>query len=83
MTLIIVAAAIGALVLLIAILALGRSRFADESERFRYVSDLTSQWSRQKETSSAMQEQPADRNEPAKTEPIDLRDGEHQSSGGR
>ncbi len=49
MTLVIVVAAIGALVLLAAILALSRSRFADESERFRYVSDLTSKWSRQQQ----------------------------------
>ena len=42
-TLVIVIAAIGALVLLLSIVALSRSRFADESERFRYVSDLTSQ----------------------------------------
>lgn len=49
MTLVIVVAAIGALVLLVSILALSRSRFADESERFRYVSDLTSKWSRQQQ----------------------------------
>jgi hypothetical protein len=48
-TLVIVVAAIGALVLLLSIVALSRSRFADESERFRYVSDLTSQWSRQRQ----------------------------------
>jgi hypothetical protein len=49
MALVIVVAAIGALVLLVSILALSRSRFADESERFRYVSDLTSRWSRQQQ----------------------------------
>jgi cytoskeletal protein RodZ len=49
MTLVIVVAAIGALVLLVSILALSRSRFADESDRFRYVSDLTSKWSRQQQ----------------------------------
>ncbi len=52
MTLVIVVAAIGALVLLVSILALSRSRFADESERFRYVSDLTSKWSRQQQMQS-------------------------------
>jgi hypothetical protein len=48
-TLVIIAAAVGALILLLAIMALSRSRFADESERFRYVSDLTSQWSREQQ----------------------------------
>jgi hypothetical protein len=52
-TLVIVVAAIGALVLLLSIVALSRSRFADESERFRYVSDLTSQWSRQQQGKQA------------------------------
>jgi len=46
-TLVIVVAAVVAVVLLIAIMTLGRSRFVDESERFRQVSDLTSRWSRQ------------------------------------
>lgn len=45
--LIVVVAAVVAVVLLGLILMFSRSRFADESERFRYVSDLTSQWSRQ------------------------------------
>lgn len=49
-TLVIIAAAVGALILLLAIMALSRSRFADESERFRYVSDLTSRWSRERQT---------------------------------
>ena len=53
MTLVIVVAAIGALVLLVSILALSRSRFVDESERFRYVSDLTSKWSRQQQSAGA------------------------------
>lgn len=57
MALVIVVAAIGALVLLVSILALSRSRFADESERFRYVSDLTSRWSRQQQMQT--QEPPA------------------------
>ena len=79
MTLVIVVAAIGALVLLVSILALSRSRFADESERFRYVSDLTSKWSRQQQTQT-MPEPPS----PASASPqadaaaaeksIDLRD---------
>jgi hypothetical protein len=47
--LVIVVAAVVALILLGLILMLSRSRFADESERFRYVSDLTSQWSRQRQ----------------------------------
>lgn len=59
MTLVIVVAAIGALVLLVSILALSRSRFADESERFRYVSDLTSKWSRQQQQSQTQQPAPA------------------------
>lgn len=53
MALVIVVAAIGALVLLVSILALSRSRFVDESERFRYVSDLTSKWSRQQHSGGA------------------------------
>jgi hypothetical protein len=52
MTLVIVVAAIGALVLLISILTLSRSRVTDESARFRHVSDLTSQWSRQQQMES-------------------------------
>jgi len=44
---VIVVAAVVALVLFGLIMARGRSRFSDESERFRYVSDLTSQWSRE------------------------------------
>jgi hypothetical protein len=58
-TLVIIAAAVGALILLLAIMALSRSRFADESERFRYVSDLTSQWSREQQAPDPA-EAPAD-----------------------
>jgi len=65
--LVIVVAAVVALILLGLILVLGRSRFADESERFRYVSDLTSQWSRQRQ-----QQPPATE---AVGDSIDLRDG--------
>jgi len=79
-TLVIVVAAIGALVLLLSIVALSRSRFADESERFRYVSDLTSQWSRQQQSTQA-----AAASAPAA---IDLRDentkaGEPDDAGSR
>jgi hypothetical protein len=70
-TLVIVVAAIGALVLLLSIVALSRSRFADESERFRYVSDLTSKWSRQQQTSAAPHDAAA----------IDLRDSPGGSTG--
>jgi hypothetical protein len=73
MTLVIVVAAIGAVVLLVSILALSRSRFADESERFRYVSDLTSTWSRQQQTQTAA---PVESEAPLEKK-IDLRDAEH------
>lgn len=66
MVLVIVVAAVVALILLGLILVLGRSRFADESERFRYVSDLTSQWSRQRQQQPAASE--------AAHDSIDLRD---------
>lgn len=77
MTAVIVVAAIAAVVLLVAIFRLNRSRFADESERFKYVSDLTSKWSRENQT---RRRQAAAAPEPA---PIDLRDtdaSEHRSS---
>ncbi|HET9188196.1 MAG TPA: hypothetical protein VFN80_09590 [Acidothermaceae bacterium] len=83
MTLVIVVAAIGALVLLVSILALSRSRFADESERFRYVSDLTSKWSRQQQSQSqpampatAVPAGPSEAGEAAAENSIDLRDAE-------
>jgi hypothetical protein len=83
MTLVIVVAAIGALVLLVSILALSRSRFADESERFRYVSDLTSKWSRQQQSQSqpavpatAGPAGPSEAGEAAAENSIDLRDAE-------
>lgn len=84
MTLVIVVAAIGALVLLVSILALSRSRFADESERFRYVSDLTSKWSRQQQQSQSQPAVPAtsapaatsEAGETAAGNSIDLRDAE-------
>ena len=63
-TLVIIAAAVGALILLLAIMALSRSRFADESERFRYVSDLTSRWSRERQATDPAVEQ-------ANAEPVD------------
>lgn len=66
MTAVIVVAAIAAVVLLAAILRLSRSRFADESERFKYVSDLTSRWSRERR----VPERPV----AAEPAPIDLRD---------
>ena len=80
MTLVIVVAAIGALVLLVSILALSRSRFVDESERFRYVSDLTSKWSRQQQQTQmsaapAAQASPEAVDVPAEKS-IDLRDAE-------
>jgi hypothetical protein len=68
-TAVIVIAAVVAIGLLAAIMRRGRSRFADESERFKHVSDLTSQWSREKQAGSW----PAD---PGERRPgsIDLRD---------
>jgi len=63
-TLVIVVAAIVAVVLLALIVTLGRSRFSDESERFRYVSALTSQWSRQQTSATT----------DVSAEAIDLRD---------
>jgi hypothetical protein len=88
-TVVIIVAAIGALVLFISILALSRSRFADESERFRYVSDLTSQWSQQQASKRAARTQPAastgtsqegEAPESAGIDLRDVRDPEHQSS---
>jgi hypothetical protein len=64
--LVIVAAAVLAVVLLGLIVTLGRPRSAsDESERFRFVSDLTSQWSRQQRAAAAPGNAP---------DAIDLRD---------
>lgn len=93
MTVVIIIAAIGALVLFISILALSRSRFADESERFRYVSDLTSQWSQQQATKRAARAQTAapvaagssdgEVPGPAGIDLRDVRDSERQSSRGR
>jgi len=84
MTLVIVIAAIGALVLLVSILALSRSRFADESERFRYVSDLTSKWSRQQQmqtqappAAAGSAASPSLESDPPAEKKIDLRDAEH------
>jgi hypothetical protein len=84
MTLVIVVAAIGALVLLVSILALSRSRFADESERFRYVSDLTSKWSRQQQmqaegspATAGPASAAAVESEAPLSKKIDLRDAEH------
>lgn len=79
MALVIVVAAIGALVLLVSILALSRSRFADESERFRYVSDLTSKWSRQQQqTQLAATSQPpaSPQSDDTAEKSIDLREVE-------
>jgi len=80
MTLVIVVAAIGALVLLVSILALSRSRFADESERFRYVSDLTSKWSRQQQmqtqASPSTAAAPSAESAASVEKNIDLRDAE-------
>jgi hypothetical protein len=53
--LIIVIAAAAVLVVLLVIVVFGRLRHADESERFRHVSDLTSAWSRQQHPEQAKQ----------------------------
>ncbi len=74
MTLVIVGAAIVALILLVLIIALSRSRFADESERFRYVSDLTSKWSRQQQTERGPEQPAQAAAQGRESGPIDLRD---------
>lgn len=77
---IVVAAAVVALVLFGLIMAKGRPRFYDESERFRYVSDLTSQWSKQRQRSQgaepgqAAQGAPGEHGGRPEQEAIDLRD---------
>lgn len=78
MTVVIAAAAGVAVLLFIAIMLIGRSRSDDEVERFKRVSNLTSQWSRQQQSALVREPAPA-HTAPSRSGPIDLRDSAQQA----